>query len=170
MDNSYHQIAHQILRNEKSKNYDLFLSTEDQSQEKLNNEQFQKVFLSLKDTYKVIYRLFGEENFLNICYEYFKYNPIQSASKSVYGKSFPDFLNSSSSLKAFPFLYWLASLDWFWTHCRESAETLAFPVGTLNSWASIYKNQSQIDIELDTNHEEVLAIKKVGNEYSIVVK
>ncbi|MFT6631858.1 MAG: hypothetical protein ACJAS4_001819 [Bacteriovoracaceae bacterium] len=169
MENSYHHIAHQLLKNEKSKNYGIYLSDEDQSQEKLNNEQFEQVYELLKDKYIVIHRLFGKANFVNICYEYFRYNPVQSSKKQNYGRTFPEFLDSMSEVEEHSFVPWLAKLDWFWTNCRELNEEIKLPKGTLNSWASVYKDQDEIDIAIDSRISETLAIKKVGNEYSIVV-
>lgn len=170
MNNSYHHIAHQILKNERAKNYDMELSSEEQAQKKLNNEQFEQVYLHLKSKYIALHRLFGQANFVNICYEYFKYNPVQSAKKESYGKSFPEFLDSLSEVEDFEFLPWIAKLDWFWTTSRDEGIEIELPKGTLVSWASAYKGQEQLSISLDTRISETLGIKKVGNEYSIVVK
>jgi hypothetical protein len=169
MDNSYHHIAHQILKNEKSKNHETYLSDEDSAQEKLNNEQFGQVYEQMKDKFTVIHKLFGENNFVNICYEYFRYNPVQSSKKKNYGHSFPEFLDSMSEVEEHIFIPWLAKLDWYWTSCRDSDDEIKLPKGTLNSWASVYKDQDSIDISIDTRLSETLSIKKVGNEYSIVV-
>jgi hypothetical protein len=169
MENSYYQFAQQILKNEKSKHYNMFLIDEEEEQEKFNNEKFQHVLNLLKEKYQVTYKLFGEKNFTIISFEYFKYNPIQSSSSVNYGKTFSDFLGSVEELNDIRYVRWIAKLDWFWFTQTDYSGSVNLPKGTLHSWGNIYKDQNQIDINIDECIIEKLQIKKVGKEFTIVV-
>lgn len=168
MANSYYQIAGQINKDERSKHYNIFLNDADEAQEMLNNEQFRHIYSVLRNKYQVIYKLFGEENFKRLSFEYFKYNPVQSVKLENYGKSFGDFIGSLPQLSEYKYLKWIAKLDWFWFNPVEEGSTIQLPKGTLNSWASIYKDQNSIEILIDEAIIENLQIQKIGKEIQIV--
>ena len=168
MENSYYQIADLFSKNSRSKHYDLFLNDPAEAQTLHNCEKFRKIESVLKEKFQVIHQLLGENNFRHISFEYFKYNPVQSAKFDSYGKSFSDFLGSYSLLVDYPYLKWLAKLDWFWFNRVENGESIQLPKGTLSSWACIYKNQNDIEIEINESIIERLQIQKIGKEIQIV--
>lgn len=168
MDNNYYQIAGQLNKDKRSKHYNIFLNEPDTEQEIYNNEKFNQIYSLLKDKFQVVYKLFGEKNFRLLTLEYFKYNPIQSAKMETYGRSFPDFLGNLPQLNQYRYMKWIAKLDWFWFNPVNDGETIQLPKGTLISWASIYKEQDSIDIEIDESIIENLQIQKEGKEIKIV--
>lgn len=170
MQNSYYQIAHQLLKKDKSQHYNLFRSEIFEDQEKLNNEKFREVFNILKTQYPVVYKLFGEKNFMAICFEYFKVNPMHSR-KSNYGESFSHFMGSLEELAAFPFVKWMAKLDWFWMNNKSDlgAEIL-LPKGTLASWVNCMKDGPMIDILMDESIMERVCITREGSEIKIIAE
>jgi len=168
MENSYYQIAHQISKNERSKHYNIMLMDPDQAQEKFNTAKFLEVFNILKDKYQAAFKLFGENNFQSITYEYFLYNPIQSSSSETYGKSFPDFIASIGELSELKYVKWIAKLDWFWFTQVDYTGRIQLPQGTLESWGNIYKGEAQINIQINESIIEQLEIRSRGKEYTIV--
>lgn len=168
MGNSYYQIASQLNKDERSKHYNIFLSDPVDEQESSNNEKFRQVYTILRNKYQVIYKLFGEDNFKKLSYEYFKYNPVQSAKIDAYGKTFSDFIGNFPQLAEFKYLKWIAKLDWFWFSPVDEGTTIQLPKGTLSSWASVYKDQALIDILIDESIIENLQIQKIGKEIKIV--
>lgn len=169
MENSYYQITQQISKDERSKHYNIFLHDAEEVQLIQNNEKFRQIESLLRTKYQVIFKLFGDKNFRFIAFEYFKYNPIQSSKLESYGKSFSDFIGSMDQLSDYRYLKWMAKLDWFWFDpSLEPGDSIQLPKGTLTSWASVYKNQNNIDIQIDESIIENLQIKKVGTEIQIV--
>ena len=140
----------------------------EEEQEIYNNQKFLQIYSILRNKYQVIFRLVGDQNFKKISYEYFKYNPVQSAREEHYGNSFSDFLGTLNQLSEFRYIKWLAKLDWFWFNPVSEGDTIQLPKGTLNSWASIYKNQESINIEINESVIENLQIQKIGKEIQIV--
>lgn len=168
MENSYYQITQQISKNERSKHYNIFLHDPEEEQQIQNNEKFRQIESLLRTKFQVIFKLFGEKNFRFVAYEYFKYNPVQSTKLEIYGKSFSDFLGSMDQLSDLRYLKWIAKLDWFWCSHTNAGDSIQLPKGTLNSWANIYKNQNNIEVQIDESIIENLQIKKVGKEIQIV--
>ncbi len=167
MQNSYQQIAYKALKDRRRNKYLDAVFHDEQKQAQFNNESFLKIFTLMQKKYQVVARLVGEDNFQIICYQYFKFNPIQSASSSEYGATFPRFLASLEQLQDFKFLPWLAKVDWFWFCKKDSHESLIAPKGTLSSWANVYKDLPQIDVLLLENEFEEIRISSDGNEYKI---
>ncbi len=167
MDKVYSQLAQKFFKNKKSKNFDFYVTEEVNRQDEYNNEKFLEVYEILKSKFKVVYMLFGEKNFQAIAFEYFQYNPVQSAVSKEYGFSFPKFLSELEQLQDFTFIKWLARVDWFWSTEKNSGKELVIPKGTLNSWANVYKDLPQVDIMLSENEGETIYIEKDGNHYSI---
>jgi hypothetical protein len=159
-----------LLRNEKSKNYDLFHDDAFPNQDAVNNEKFQEIFNLLKDKYKVVYKLFGEENFQAVSFEYYQYNPLHSAIIKDYGMSFPNFLENLEQLADYSFIKWLARVDWFWSSEKHNNKELTVPKGTLHSWANLYKDLPLVDIMLSENEGETIYIEQVGNQFSIKLR
>lgn len=170
MENSYYQIAQQVLKDERSKHYDVFLQTSDEGQEKFNNEKFIDVFRILKNKHQIIYKLFGDLNFKILAYEYFLYNPVQSSTQDKYGKNFSEFLGSLEQLEELNYIKWLAKLDWFWFNERNHNDSIALPKGTLSSWGNIHKDEHFISIAVDESIIENVVIKKAGKEIALVVE
>jgi hypothetical protein len=168
MENSYHQIIEQITKNERSKHYNLFLHDAGEEQQIYNNQKFLQIYNLLKDKYQVVFRLFGEDNFKYLAYEYFKFNPVQSAKLQNYGQSFSELLGTLDQLSQYKYLQWIAKLDWFWFNPVHEGDRIDLPVGTLQSWASIYKDQPEVDIQIDESITETLQIQKIGKETQIV--
>ncbi len=170
MNQSYYQISQQLIRNAKSRNYDLFNFDPQASQEHLNDKKFQDAFNLLKEKYHVIYKLFGEENFNIICYEYFLYNPGHSASLDKYGHTFAEFLGNLGELEDFHFLKWLAKLDWFWYERERGKNQIQLPKGTLSSWVNIFSDTDALDILIDESIMECVRIEKSGNQYQMITE
>ena len=169
MNNSYNQIAHQLLKKDRNAHYNLFRAEVFEDQEKFNSDKFRMAYDILKHHYPVIFKLFGEKNFLAISYEYFKYNPLHSR-KNNYGKSFSDFINSLEQLQSYPFLRWLGKLDWFWMTQKEELGSIALPKGTLASWGNCMKDMPMIDVLIDENILEKISLTQDGKEIKITAE
>lgn len=169
MNQSYEQLMHQIIRRENLKHFHTIFDDELEKQEVVNNHAFEQIINILKQRFSVLYRIVGDVNFNKLVHEYFKYNPLQSASMEEYGKTFPHFLQTMDEIEAFPYLYLIAQLDWFWAMRTGDNQIETFPKGTLDSWVSIYKNLPEVEISINLKEKEKVAIFKEGQEYSIKV-
>lgn len=170
MNQSYDQLMHQIIRRENLKHFhNIFEEEKDEKQELVNNHAFEQIINILKERFVVLLRLVGQENFYKLVHEYFKYNPVHSAPREEYGKTFPHFLQTMDEIESYPYLYWLAELDWFWSMNKDHGKNQFFPKGTLQSWVSIYKDLPEIEISINLKEKEKVEIFKQGQEYSIKV-
>ncbi len=169
MAQSYDQLSQQIIKRENLKHFHTLFDEDLEKQEVVNNQAFQKIIDILKERFLVLYKLVGEDNFNKLVHEYFKYNPLQSASSDEYGKSFPHFLQIMDEVESYPYLVCLAELDWFWSMEKNSGLVKSFPKGTLKSWGSIYKGLDQIEIQINLKEKENLSIIGQGNEFTIKV-
>ena len=164
MESSYYQIAQQLTKAERARHLDALFKKDVSDDPRFMDDFFLKVFREMKDKYQVCFKLFGENNFKILVFEYLRNIAYTDVG---YGHLFPEFLGNIKAMESLRFVKWIAKLDWFWF--ADDKRSIQLPKGTLHSWGNLQKDQEDIEIEIDESIMERLVVKKHGKEFHIVI-
>ncbi len=162
-----YSVINEILMKEKHKYFHPFLSSDEETQSDINDHVFFNILAELKGKFKALFLLTGAENFEKLIYEYFKYNPAHSAKMDDYGASLPQFMEGMDEIDRFPYLVWIAQIDWFWSQRNGKSSSLTLPKGSLSSWRNIYDNSSSLNLNFDTHNTEEIRVENNRGQWII---
>ncbi len=167
MFNTYNNLPHKVFKNDQFSSFQL-----DENQaiknKSFEDESFIEICDILRSHYEVTFKLLGEDNFKLLTLTYIRLNPSLSVNSKNYGETFSEFLGNTPELNGFPYMKFIAKLDWFWSVRVTESNLLVLPKGTLNSWGHLNRDEDDIQIEINYEEDETLKIEKTGNQYTII--
>lgn len=90
---------------------------------KVYQEDYQaRLTEALKNSYKALYSILGDEDFFNLSADYMALHPSVSPDLDDYGGELSAFLNHYPKLADYPFLSELAHFEWCWRHIFHQEE------------------------------------------------